>query len=178
MQILQTLFPSGERQFSKRIRFSFFTYSNAINLCYKPLPTQVHRLTHSWNSTKSPFQMPQLPQRCINMLEDHMVLWMRHWQWALRLHGEQGAESIHNIFNNLERIYSVIQNPVQRMKNILREHHQHQREEKRVRETGPRSGAWLLYPSGIVHQRGMVTFSNCRFLKTGRVNHHKAHPSP
>ena len=59
----------------------------------------------------------------MHMLEDHMVPWMRRWHWALGFHGEQGAESIHNIFNNLERTYSVIRNPLQRMKNMLREHH-------------------------------------------------------
>ena len=52
-----------------------------------------------------------------------------------------------------------------------------EREEKRVRETGPGSGPWHLYPSGIVYQRGMGTFSNCRLQKTGRVNRHKAQPS-
>ena len=52
-----------------------------------------------------------------------MVPWMRRWHWALGFHGEQGAESIHNVFNTLERTYSAIQNPVQRMKNMLREHH-------------------------------------------------------
>ena len=42
---------------------------------------------------------------------------------TIGFHGEQGAESIHNVFNTLERTYSAIQNPVQRMKNMLREHH-------------------------------------------------------
>ena len=44
----------------------------------------------------------------MHMLEDHMVPWMRHWHWSLGFHGEQGAESIHNIFNSLERTYSAI----------------------------------------------------------------------
>lgn len=57
------------------------------------------------------------------MLEDHIVPWMQKWQWALGLHGEQGAESVHNIFNSLERTYCAIRNPVDRMKCMLHEHH-------------------------------------------------------
>ena len=56
------------------------------------------------------------------MLEDHVVPWMHHWRWALGLHSEQGAESIHNIFNSLERTYSTIRNPLERMRCMFREH--------------------------------------------------------
>ena len=38
----------------------------------------------------------------LHILKCHAVAWMRQWQWALGLHGKQGAESIHNIFNTLE----------------------------------------------------------------------------
>ena len=59
----------------------------------------------------------------LHILEDHVVPWMRTWHWALGLHGEQGAESVHNIFNRLEHTYSAIRNPLDRMTRILREHH-------------------------------------------------------
>ena len=42
------------------------------------------------------------------MLEDHVVPWMRKWHWALGLHREQGAESIHNIFNTLEHTPTLL----------------------------------------------------------------------
>ena len=37
------------------------------------------------------------------------------------------------------------------------------------------TNAW--HPSDIVYQRGMGTFSKCRFPKAGRVNRHEAQPS-
>ena len=36
--------------------------------------------------------------------------------------GEQGAESIHSIVNNLERIYANIRNIVEKPKALLKEH--------------------------------------------------------
>ena len=57
-----------------------------------------------------------------HLLEDHVVGWMRKWHWALGLHGEQGAESIHNVFNTLERTYCAIRNPMERMQCMLKEH--------------------------------------------------------
>ena len=58
----------------------------------------------------------------LHLLEDHVVPQMRRWHWSLGLHGEQGAESIHNVFNNLERTYCAIRNPLKRMKCMLKEH--------------------------------------------------------
>ena len=58
----------------------------------------------------------------LHMLEDHVVQWMRKWHWALGLHGEQGAESIHNIFNTLERTYSAVRNPLTCMRCMFKEH--------------------------------------------------------
>ena len=37
--------------------------------------------------------------------------------------GEQGTESIHADFNNLKRRFSVIPDPVERLRCIMREHH-------------------------------------------------------
>ena len=61
----------------------------------------------------------------LRLLEDHAVPWMKRWHWSLGLHGEQGAESIHNIFNTLEHTYCAVQNPIDRMKHILKEHQLH-----------------------------------------------------
>lgn len=44
------------------------------------------------------------------------------WGVGLGFHGEQGAESIHRVFNNLKRTYANIRNPVDRLKSIMREH--------------------------------------------------------
>lgn len=59
----------------------------------------------------------------LHMLEDHVVSWMRRWHWAPGFHGEQGAESVHNVFNRLEHTYSAIRSPLDRMTRMLREHH-------------------------------------------------------
>ncbi len=41
----------------------------------------------------------------MHMLESHVVEWLREWKVGLGLMGEQGAESIHNYFNNLKVSY-------------------------------------------------------------------------
>ena len=58
----------------------------------------------------------------MHMLEDHAVSMMTRWQCSLGLHGEQGAESIHNLFNVLERTYANLRKPTAKLKAMLREH--------------------------------------------------------
>ena len=92
----------------------------------------IHLNTHSMYYTGSTvdeflrFYRKSFPNATVtpklHMLEDHVVQWMRKWHWALGLHGEQGAESIHNIFNTLERTYSAVRNPLTRMKCMFKEH--------------------------------------------------------
>ena len=67
-------------------------------------------------------RMPALHASKLYLLKDDVVLWMRRWHWALRLHGEQGAESVHNILNTLERTYCAMRNPLDSMKFMLKEH--------------------------------------------------------
>ena len=45
------------------------------------------------------------------------------WHWTPGFHGEQGAESIHRVFNQLERTYSSVQNPNNRLRRNMEEHH-------------------------------------------------------
>ena len=59
----------------------------------------------------------------LHLLEDHVVPWMRKWHWALGINAEHGVESVHNVFNTLERTYCAIRNPIDRMKCMLREHY-------------------------------------------------------
>jgi hypothetical protein len=59
----------------------------------------------------------------LHILEEHVVPWMRKWQFGLGFMGEQGAESIHARFNTLQRTYSNIKNRTERLKYILKEHH-------------------------------------------------------
>ena len=47
-------------------------------------------------------------QRCIIMLEEHMLPWLRKWYVGFGLLGEQGTESIHAHFNTLGRTYRSV----------------------------------------------------------------------
>ena len=61
----------------------------------------------------------------LHMLEDHVVPWMKRWGVRFGLLGEQGAESIHAHFNSLKRTYSGIPDSLQRLKQMIVEHHLH-----------------------------------------------------
>ncbi len=59
----------------------------------------------------------------LHLLEDHVVPWIRRWGVGVGFHGEQGAESIHRVFNSLKRTYASIRKPTDRLKSIMREHY-------------------------------------------------------
>ena len=58
----------------------------------------------------------------LHMLEDHMVTWMKQWHVTPGLHSEQGLESLHSVFNHLERTHAPIRNTGERMKKMMKEH--------------------------------------------------------
>ena len=47
----------------------------------------------------------------------------KNWGVGLGMLGEQGAESIHTVFNQLRRTYANIPNRVAQLKSIVTEHH-------------------------------------------------------
>ena len=49
------------------------------------------------------------------MMEDHVVDFLKLWKIGLGVLAEQGAESIHPIFNQLERTYSSMTNKVDKL---------------------------------------------------------------
>ena len=59
----------------------------------------------------------------LHMVEDHIVDFLRQWKVGIGMLGEQGAESIHTTFNQLERTYSNMPNDVQRLKSMVTEHY-------------------------------------------------------
>ena len=59
----------------------------------------------------------------IRMLENHVAELIREWGVGIGMMGEQGVESIHTVFNTLERTYSSMPNKVQRLKSMVMEHH-------------------------------------------------------
>ena len=58
----------------------------------------------------------------LHMLEDHVVPFIRQWRVGLGVMGEQGAESIHNRFNVLERTYSNMPDKVNQLKCMVADH--------------------------------------------------------
>ena len=49
--------------------------------------------------------------------------WIRKFQVGLGLHGEQGCESTHAIFNSLKHSMRSVHQPLQNLKCTMREHH-------------------------------------------------------
>ena len=74
----------------------------------------------------------------LHMLEDHVVDFIKQWRVGLGLMGEQGAESIHTRFNQLERTYSNMRNEVDRLKAIMEEHYRQVCPENIVKQPVPK----------------------------------------
>ncbi|XP_057310202.1 uncharacterized protein LOC130648181 [Hydractinia symbiolongicarpus] len=58
----------------------------------------------------------------LHMLEDHAVDFMRKWGTGFGFYGEQGAESIHPMFNKLMSTYQHMKPASRRVEAMLREH--------------------------------------------------------
>ena len=60
----------------------------------------------------------------MHMLEDHMITWLKKWRVGFGTMGEQGAESIHANFNNIERSFrNMVHDRVDRLRCVVREHY-------------------------------------------------------
>ncbi len=59
----------------------------------------------------------------MHMMEEHLVPQISKWNLAMGFLGEQGAESIHASFNSIERAYTGIPNPSDRLLRVMKEHH-------------------------------------------------------
>ena len=58
----------------------------------------------------------------MDMLEEHVVPWLRQWHVGFGLLGEQGMESIHKHFNQLTRTYNSVPEQVDQLRTLMREH--------------------------------------------------------
>ena len=56
------------------------------------------------------------------MLEEHAVNFIKRWGAGFGFYGEQGAESIHNNFNNLQRTYARMKPDSRRLESMMKEH--------------------------------------------------------
>ena len=60
----------------------------------------------------------------MHLMEEHMVPWIRKHHLGFGIMGEQGAESIHANFNEIERSFnSMIHNRVERLLAVVKTHH-------------------------------------------------------
>ena len=59
----------------------------------------------------------------MHMLEEHTIPFLRRWHVGFGFMWEQGAESIHNSINQLEKHYTNMPNQVKRLEAIVRQHH-------------------------------------------------------
>ncbi len=61
----------------------------------------------------------QLPRKSchpqVTLTGGHVVPWIQRWGVGLGYHGEQGAESIHRVFNSLKRTYASVRSPTDRL---------------------------------------------------------------
>ena len=58
-----------------------------------------------------------------HFLEDHIVPWMKRWQFGLSLHGEQGGEAIHRKINRIQRNMYHVADPSKKLLYTIQEHH-------------------------------------------------------
>ena len=59
----------------------------------------------------------------LHMLEDHAVSFLKQWGSSFGIYGEQGAESIHAVFNTMKINYRSMRQPQERLKAMLKEHY-------------------------------------------------------
>ena len=67
------------------------------------------------------FEFQIIPKQ--HFLEIHVLQWIRRWQTGLGLHGEQGCESSHAVFNGLKHSMRAVHHPLTNLKCTMREHH-------------------------------------------------------
>ena len=57
------------------------------------------------------------------MLEDHAGDFIETWSTGHGVYGEHGAESIHEVFNLLQRTYYSMRPATRRLQSMLKEHY-------------------------------------------------------
>ena len=75
----------------------------------------MHFFRENWSHVKIP---PNL-----HIVEKHVVDFIAKWGTALGYYGEQGAASLHNEFNKLNRTYCSAKSNTKRLEYIPKEHH-------------------------------------------------------
>lgn len=58
-----------------------------------------------------------------HILEDHLVMWLDRWGVGMALHGEQGVECIHAVFNKLSATNAGVRNQLAKSMAMMKDHH-------------------------------------------------------
>ena len=58
----------------------------------------------------------------LHLLEHHAVKFIRRWRGGFGMYGEQGAESIHQTFNKLFRVYGSMKPLSRRLNSVMKAH--------------------------------------------------------
>ena len=99
----------------------------------------------------------------MHLLEDHTVEWVRRYNFGFGMLGEQGAESIHRRFNELNTTYSSIRNKEKRLLCVVKEVF---RQTQSVLSHYPqREQNTLLQYSGYTHLHSLHAFSTLNSVK-------------
>ena len=57
------------------------------------------------------------------ILQTHVKEWLKQWQVGMGFHNEQGGELLHNKFNQLQRQFASVRDPLNQLRLMLIEHH-------------------------------------------------------
>ena len=57
-----------------------------------------------------------------HILECHAIDWLSIWKFGFGFHGEQGAESIHRVFNKLTATHSGVRNELNQLHSVMKQH--------------------------------------------------------
>ena len=58
----------------------------------------------------------------MHFLEEHVPQWIENYGLGVGLHGEQGGEGVHRVFNDLKRTHSATKHKLQQLEAIMKDH--------------------------------------------------------
>ena len=109
----------------KKLNNLYYYVHSQISHGYAILPEDIEVITVSIQKYLDYFRK-LFPDQIIpkqHFLEDHVVQWISQWNFGMVLHGEQGGKSLYKEFNRLGRVMQGVQNEIDKLLCIMKEHH-------------------------------------------------------
>lgn len=108
----------------KKLNCLFYNVHSKISHSYPILPSDIGEMEEDIDNYmafyREMFLGKVIPKQ--HMLEEHVPRWLRRWRYGMGRHGEQGCESTHKQFNQLERTHKAIQNEEKQLVTMMKEH--------------------------------------------------------